>query len=96
MRPALMFGVPMLPFMLVAMPMVIFIVSISFWFMALFALVHWIMAFKTKQDELYFDLLFLRLSTFFMTRKFNSTANGHKIFMATTTALRSREVSRDH
>jgi type IV secretory pathway VirB3-like protein len=95
MRPPLLFGVPMMPFIIIAMPAVTLVLTVSFWFIPIFGLVYWAMVIKTKQDELYFDLLGMRMLTYFMTRSYHRTVSGEKLLLASTTARRSREVANE-
>ena len=96
MRPPLLFGVPMIPFIALAMPSALLVLTVSFWFLLIFILAHQAMVLKTKQDELYFDLVVVRVITYFMVYKNKRLTGDTVAFMAATTAEQSVKVRDAH
>ena len=86
MRPAMMFGVPMLPCMIVSMIFIICAVVFSMWVLVLHISLHLLMASKTRQDELYLSLLGVRIATLYQTLKVHKTPQGFTAFSSINTS----------
>jgi type IV secretory pathway VirB3-like protein len=94
MRPQLLYGAPLGPAVLVAIP----ILAIGFLgtMLALFVYppFHWLMVLMIKRDEAFFDLLGLRINAHFKCLTFYRDRFGGTIFNPTLTSAQTRSVNK--